>query len=61
AQAQERLHASSSIHGDKASAFDAMEDKVNRAYDEAMVLAELRDEKKDDLDEMIEQLKKEKK
>ncbi|OBY77431.1 phage shock protein A [Paenibacillus sp. KS1] len=61
AQAQERLNASSSIHGDKAaSAFDAMEDKVNRAYDEAMALAELRGEKKDDLDELIEQLKKEK-
>lgn len=58
AQAQERLNASS---GDKASAFDAMEDKVNRAYDEAMALAELRGEKKDDLDELIEQLKREKK
>lgn len=61
AQAQERLNASNSIHGDKASAFDAMEDKVNRVYDEAMALAELRDEKEDDLDELIEQLKKEKK
>ncbi|WP_420029259.1 PspA/IM30 family protein [Paenibacillus alvei] len=60
-QAQERLHASNSIHGDKASVFDAMEDKVNRAYDEAMALAELRGEKQDDLDELIEQLKKEKK
>ena len=60
AQAQERINASSSIHGDQASAFDAMEDKVNRAYDEAMALAELRGEKKDDLDELIEQLKKEK-
>lgn len=61
AQAQERLNASNSIHGDQASAFDAMEDKVNRAYDEAMALAELRGEKKDDLDELIEQLKKENK
>jgi len=60
AQAQERINASNSIHGDQASAFDAMEDKVNRAYDEAMALAELRGEKKDDLDELIEQLKKEK-
>lgn len=60
AKAQERLNASGSINGDEASAFEAMEDKVNRAYDEAMALAELRSGKKDDLDELIELLKKEK-
>ena len=41
------------------SAFDAMEEKANRALDEAMALAELRaGAKEDDLDDLIAQLEK---
>lgn len=42
------------------SAFDTMEEKANRALDEAMALAELRaGAKEDDLDDLIAQLEKE--
>jgi len=41
-----------------ASVLDAMEEKVNLAYDEAVALAELRAEPKDDLDDLIAQLEK---
>ncbi|WII37859.1 PspA/IM30 family protein [Paenibacillus thiaminolyticus] len=41
------------------SSFDALEDKANRALDEAMALAELRaGSKEDDLDDLIAQLEK---
>ncbi|MDQ0050170.1 phage shock protein A [Paenibacillus polymyxa] len=40
------------------SAFEVMEEQVNRAYDEAMAIAELRAGTKDDLDALFAQYKK---
>lgn len=57
-KAQQRLNSSSYSLGSSGSIFDAMEEKVDRAYDEAMALAELRAEPKDDLDDLIAQLEK---
>ncbi|MEK5317879.1 PspA/IM30 family protein [Paenibacillus sp. FSL L8-0644] len=44
--------------GSKNSAFEVMEEQVNRAYDEAMAIAELRAGTKDDLDALFAQYKK---
>jgi phage shock protein A len=57
-QVQQRLNSISSSSGAGDSAFDAMEEKVNSAYDEAMALAELRAGKQDDLDEQLAQLER---
>ncbi|WP_188017021.1 PspA/IM30 family protein [Paenibacillus antarcticus] len=61
-----RLHLKGKIAATKAqqkntssaSVLDAMEEKINLAYDEAVALAELRAEPKDDLDDLIAQLEK---
>lgn len=56
---QQRLNAAGSPTGGGIDAmFDAMEEKANSAYNEAMAIAELRAEPKDDLDERLEQLEK---
>ncbi|MBC8080151.1 MAG: PspA/IM30 family protein [Gorillibacterium sp.] len=60
-QTQQRLNAIGSPLGTKDSIFEAMEDKVNNAYNEAMAIAELRagaKDERDDLDELF--LQKEK-
>ncbi|MHA0857829.1 PspA/IM30 family protein [Paenibacillus sp. CMAA1364] len=57
-KAQQKLNENSYTDGAGTSLLDAAEDKVNLAYDEAMALAELRAEPKDDLDELIAQLEK---
>ncbi|MGW9530248.1 PspA/IM30 family protein [Paenibacillus terrae] len=54
AKAQQSLNAM----GGKDSVFEAMEEKVNRAYDEAMAIAELRAGTKDDLDDLFAQYEK---
>ncbi|MEC0181949.1 PspA/IM30 family protein [Paenibacillus peoriae] len=54
AKAQQALNSMSS----QDSVFEAMEEKVNRAYDEAMALAELRAETKDNLDNLFAQYEK---
>jgi phage shock protein A len=46
--------------GGKDSVFEAMEEKVNRAYDEAMALAELRAGTKGNLDDLFAQYEKSK-
>ncbi|MGQ3479731.1 PspA/IM30 family protein [Paenibacillus sp. TY11] len=51
AKAQQTLNSM----GSKNSAFEVMEEKVNRAYDEAMAIAELRTGTKDDLDALLAQ------
>ncbi|MCF2716857.1 MULTISPECIES: PspA/IM30 family protein [Paenibacillus] len=48
AKAQQALNSM----GSKNSAFEVMEEQVNRAYDEAMAIAELRAGTKDDLDSL---------
>ncbi|GKS09152.1 phage shock protein A [Paenibacillus chitinolyticus] len=59
AKAQQRLNAIGSPTGGGIDAiFDTMEEKVNRAHDEAMAIAELRSEKKDNLDDLFEQYEK---
>ena len=55
---QERLNAMNTGGEGAGSAFDELEEKVNQAYDEAMALAELRSEPKDDLDELIAELER---
>lgn len=50
AQAQQKLNAKGTAPGVDRSAFDASEEKINRAYDEAEALAELRADAKDDID-----------
>ncbi|WP_258297444.1 PspA/IM30 family protein [Paenibacillus peoriae] len=54
AKAQQTLNSM----GSKNSAFEVMEEQVNRAYDEAMAIAELRAETKDDLDTLFAQYEK---
>ncbi|WP_149095519.1 PspA/IM30 family protein [Paenibacillus terrae] len=44
--------------GGQDSVFEAMEEKVNRAYDEAMAIAELRAGTQDDLDDLFAQYEK---
>ncbi|ALP36577.1 phage shock protein A [Paenibacillus sp. IHB B 3084] len=44
--------------GGQDSVFEAMEEKVNRAYDEAMAIAELRAGTQDDLDDLFAQVEK---
>ncbi len=57
-KAQQSLNAINSSKDGKEAVFDAMEEKVNRAYDEAMAIAELRAEAKDDFDELFAQFEK---
>ncbi|QDY85083.1 PspA/IM30 family protein [Paenibacillus polymyxa] len=54
AKAQQTLNSM----GDDDSVFGALEQKVNRAYDEAMAIAELRTGTKDDLDTLFAQYEK---
>ncbi|WP_058831127.1 PspA/IM30 family protein [Paenibacillus polymyxa] len=54
AKAQQTLNSM----GDHDSVFEALEEKVNRAYDEAMAIAELRTGTKDDLDALFAQYEK---
>ncbi|MGZ0039206.1 PspA/IM30 family protein [Paenibacillus ottowii] len=54
AKAQQTLNSM----GDHDSVFGALEQKVNRAYDEAMAIAELRTGTKDDLDTLFAQYEK---
>ncbi|WP_232696481.1 PspA/IM30 family protein [Brevibacillus daliensis] len=58
AKAQQSLNSIGSSDGGNDAVFDAMEQKVNRAYDEAMAIAELRTEAKDNLDDLFAQYKK---
>jgi phage shock protein A len=59
AKAQQRLNAiGSPMDGGIDSVFKAAEEKVNSAYDEAMAIAELRAETKEDLDKLFEQEEK---
>lgn len=55
---QQTLNSMDSPLGMHDSAFAALEEQVNREYNEAAALAELRVEKKDDLDSLFEQLDK---
>ncbi|MFM1654641.1 PspA/IM30 family protein [Brevibacillus sp. B_LB10_24] len=57
-KAQQSLNSIGSSGGGKEAVFDAVEEKVNRAYDEAMAIAELRTEAKDDFDELFAQFEK---
>jgi len=59
-KAQQKLNSSSSSVDASGSVFGAMEEKVDQAYNEAMALAELRAEPKDDLDDLFAQLEKSK-
>ncbi|QNV55089.1 Phage shock protein A [Paenibacillus polymyxa E681] len=54
AKAQQTLNSM----GSKNSAFEVMEEQVNRVYDEAMAIAELRAGTKDDLDALFAQYEK---
>lgn len=58
ARHQQRLNESGSSCGDVGGAFQSMEEKANRALDEALALAELRagSKKEDDLDELMAEL-----
>ncbi|MBN3526349.1 PspA/IM30 family protein [Paenibacillus apiarius] len=58
AKAQQKLNSGGSPLGAVESVFEAMEEKVNRVYDEAMAIAELRAGTKDDLDDLFTQLEK---
>ncbi|MNW28522.1 hypothetical protein D3C74_53510 [compost metagenome] len=55
---QQRLNAMNTGGEGASSVFGELEGKVNQAYDEAMALAELRSEHKDDLDELIAELER---
>ncbi|MEK3723586.1 PspA/IM30 family protein [Paenibacillus sp. FSL H8-0034] len=56
AKVQQRLNSiGSALGGGNDAVFEAMEEKVNRDYDEAIAIAELRAGKKDDLDELFAQ------
>lgn len=55
---QQRLNAMNTGGEGAGSVFGELEEKVNQAYDEAMALAELRGEHKDDLDELIAELER---
>lgn len=57
--AQQKINAMGSQVDVSGSVFDVIEEKVNKAYDEAMAIAELREQPKDDLDELIAQLESE--
>ncbi|MFB5761989.1 PspA/IM30 family protein [Paenibacillus medicaginis] len=57
-KAQQTQNSMDSPLGMHDSTFAAMEEQVNREYDEAMALAELRSEAKDDLDSLFEQFEK---
>ncbi|MBD2844877.1 PspA/IM30 family protein [Paenibacillus sp. IB182496] len=53
ARAQQRIHASGGASGSASGAMAAWEEQVNRNYDEAMALAELRAPAGDDLDDVF--------
>jgi phage shock protein A len=57
-KAQHKINSSGSSVDVSGSVFDAMEEKVDQAYNEAIALAELRAEPKDDLDDLFAQLEK---
>ncbi|WP_213535664.1 PspA/IM30 family protein [Paenibacillus sp. J45TS6] len=57
--AQQKINAMGSNADVSGSVFDVIEEKVNKAYDEAMAIAELREQPKDDLDDLIAQLERE--
>lgn len=57
--AQQKINTIGSNVDISGSVFDVIEEKVNKAYDEAMAIAELREQPKDDLDELIAQLERE--
>jgi len=57
-KAQQQLNSRGGSLGASGSVLDAMEEKVNQAYNEAVALAELRAEPKDDLDDLIAELEK---
>lgn len=61
AKIQQKLNSIGSTMNGNDAVFDAFEEKVNRTYDEAMAIAELRAEKKDNIDELFEQFEKGKK
>lgn len=61
AKVQQKMNAIGSAMGGNDTVFDAFEEKVNRTYDEAMAIAELRAEKKDNFDDLFEQFEKGKK
>lgn len=50
AEAQQKLNAAGSVDGVGSSVLDELEEKADRAYEEAVALAELRQGAKDDLD-----------
>ncbi len=56
---QQNINAMGSPLGSNHSIFDEVEEKVNKAYDEAMAIAELREQPKDDLDELFAELESE--
>jgi len=59
AKAQQRMNeAGSPVGGRDGSAFDKLEDQVNSAYYEAMAVAELRGEQKEDIDELFAEFEK---
>ncbi|MCG7408769.1 PspA/IM30 family protein [Paenibacillus sp. ACRRX] len=58
AQAQELMNSISSPSGDGDSIFGKMEAEVNKAYDEAMAIAEIRAEANDNLDDLFTQFEK---
>lgn len=57
--AQQKINAMGSPMDVNGSVFNDIEEKVNKAYDEAMAIAELREQPKDDLDDLIAQLENE--
>ncbi len=57
--AQQKINAMGSNADVSGSVFDVIEEKVNKAYNEAMAIAELREQPKDDLDDLIAQLERE--
>lgn len=57
--AQQKINTMGSNVDVSGSVFDVIEEKVNKAYDEAMAIAELREQPEDDLDELIAQLERE--
>lgn len=61
AKVQQKWNEIGSTMGGNDAVFDAFEEKVNRTYDEAMAIAELRAEEKDNFDDLFEQFEKGKK
>ena len=57
-KAQQSLNSLSSPMGGIENAFDAVEEKVDKAYNEAVAITELRTEAKDDFDELFAEFEK---